>query len=104
MNCHTFVGKDIPQSSSYISNMTGHTEGIGLGLVAPPLSTGIKVIIVGAGFAGLGCAIECKRKGHDVVVLEKFRELKVLGNEHVLLSLNLYSQFPPGDVNSFTVR
>lgn len=41
--------------------------------------TGIKVIIVGAGFAGLACAIECKRKGHEPVVLEKFSELKPLG-------------------------
>jgi hypothetical protein len=61
--------------------MNGHSdvEGIGLGLVAPPSSTGIKVIVVGSGFAGLACAIECKRKGHDVLVLEKFSELKVLG-------------------------
>lgn len=34
-------------------------------------STGIKVIIVGAGFAGLSAAIECDRKGHDVTLLEK---------------------------------
>lgn len=35
----------------------------------PP--TGIKVIIVGAGFAGLAAAIECHRKGHDPIILEK---------------------------------
>jgi 2-polyprenyl-6-methoxyphenol hydroxylase-like FAD-dependent oxidoreductase len=35
----------------------------------PP--TGIKVIIVGAGFAGISAAIECDRKGHDVVLFEK---------------------------------
>lgn len=34
-------------------------------------STGIKVIIVGAGFAGVSAAIECDRKGHSVTVLEK---------------------------------
>jgi 2-polyprenyl-6-methoxyphenol hydroxylase-like FAD-dependent oxidoreductase len=33
--------------------------------------SGIKVIIVGAGFAGVSAAIECDRKGHSVVVLEK---------------------------------
>jgi monoamine oxidase len=60
-------------------NEHSDVEGIGLGLVAPPSSTGIKVIVVGSGFAGLACAIECKRKGHDVLVLEKFSELKVLG-------------------------
>lgn len=46
----------------------------------PPPSTGIKVIIVGAGFAGLTAAIECHRKGHEVLVLESFPELKILGD------------------------
>lgn len=44
----------------------------------PP--TGIKVIIVGTGFAGLTAAIECHRKGHTVLVLESFPELKILGD------------------------
>lgn len=44
----------------------------------PP--SGIKVIIVGAGFAGLTAAIECDRKGHDVVLLERAPELKPLGD------------------------
>lgn len=44
----------------------------------PP--SGIKVIIVGAGFAGLTAAIECDRKGHDVVLFEKVAELKPLGD------------------------
>ncbi|KAE8828309.1 hypothetical protein PTNB85_07496 [Pyrenophora teres f. teres] len=35
----------------------------------PP--TGIRVIIVGAGFAGLSAAIECSRKGHTVMLLDK---------------------------------
>ncbi|KAL1844181.1 hypothetical protein VTJ49DRAFT_3837 [Mycothermus thermophilus] len=35
----------------------------------PP--SGIKVIVVGAGFAGLSAAIECDRKGHSVTLLEK---------------------------------
>jgi 2-polyprenyl-6-methoxyphenol hydroxylase-like FAD-dependent oxidoreductase len=34
-------------------------------------SSGIKVIIVGAGFAGIAAAVECDRKGHHPVVLEK---------------------------------
>lgn len=42
--------------------------------------TGIKVIIVGAGFGGLTAAIECHLQGHDVVVLEAFPELKPLGD------------------------
>lgn len=35
----------------------------------PP--SGIKVIIVGAGFAGVSAAIECDRKGHSVTLVEK---------------------------------
>ncbi|KAL2132756.1 hypothetical protein VTI74DRAFT_3411 [Chaetomium olivicolor] len=35
----------------------------------PP--SGVKVIAVGAGFAGLAAAIECNRKGHSVTLFEK---------------------------------
>ncbi|KAH8896690.1 FAD/NAD(P)-binding domain-containing protein [Thozetella sp. PMI_491] len=42
--------------------------------------TGIKVIVVGAGFGGLTAAIECHRQGHDVEIYESFPELKVLGD------------------------
>lgn len=42
--------------------------------------TGIKVIIVGAGFGGLCAAIECHRQGHNVEIYESFKELKVLGD------------------------
>ncbi len=42
--------------------------------------TGIKVIIVGAGFGGLTAAIECHLQGHDVEIYESFPELKVLGD------------------------
>ncbi|PVH96976.1 FAD/NAD(P)-binding domain-containing protein [Periconia macrospinosa] len=42
--------------------------------------TGIKVIIVGAGFGGLTAAIECIRQGHTPVIYESFPELKVLGD------------------------
>lgn len=44
----------------------------------PP--SGIHVLIVGAGFAGLCAAIECDRKGHRVTLLEKVSELKPLGD------------------------
>ena len=46
----------------------------------PPKATGIKVIIVGAGFAGLTAAIECVRQGHDPLILESFPEVKSLGD------------------------
>ncbi|MCJ1311156.1 hypothetical protein MMC25_004826 [Agyrium rufum] len=42
--------------------------------------TGIRVLIIGAGFAGLTAAIECWRKGHVPIVLESFKELKILGD------------------------
>lgn len=43
-------------------------------------SSGIRVIVVGAGFAGLAAAIECDRKGHHVTILDKVSELKPLGD------------------------
>lgn len=45
-----------------------------------PAKSGIKVIVVGAGFGGLAAAIECHRQGHDVEIYESFKELKVLGD------------------------
>ena len=42
--------------------------------------SGIKVIIVGAGFGGLCAAIECNRQGHEVEIYESFKELRVLGD------------------------
>ncbi|KAI0429726.1 putative monooxygenase [Xylaria sp. FL1042] len=49
-------------------------------LSPPPSKSGLRVIVVGAGFAGLTAAIECHRKGHNVILLEKFPELKLLGD------------------------
>ncbi|CAK3859748.1 FAD NAD(P)-binding domain-containing [Lecanosticta acicola] len=46
----------------------------------PPKSSGIRVVIVGAGFAGLTAAIECSRKGHTCVVLDAVKEMKQLGD------------------------
>ncbi|KAF3770023.1 FAD/NAD(P)-binding domain-containing protein [Cryphonectria parasitica EP155] len=42
--------------------------------------TGIKVIVVGAGFGGLSAAIECHRQGHKVEIYESFPEHKILGD------------------------
>jgi 2-polyprenyl-6-methoxyphenol hydroxylase-like FAD-dependent oxidoreductase len=51
---------------------------------APPTATkpktGIKIVIVGAGFGGLTAAIECHLQGHDVIILEAFPALKPLGD------------------------
>jgi len=44
----------------------------------PP--TGIKLVIVGAGFGGLTAAVEAHLKGHEVVVLEKAAKWEQLGD------------------------
>ena len=40
-------------------------------------SSGIKIIIVGAGFAGITAAIEARRKGHECIILESYRNTNV---------------------------
>lgn len=42
-------------------------------------SNGLKIIIIGAGVGGLSAALECWRKGFEVVVLERADKLSVLG-------------------------
>ncbi len=42
-------------------------------------SSGIDVLIVGTGLAGLSAAIECIRKGHNVRVLERAATINTLG-------------------------
>lgn len=49
-------------------------------MTTPAPKTGIKVLIVGAGFGGLTAAIECHRQGHTVEVYESFPQLKPLGD------------------------
>lgn len=44
----------------------------------------IKVIIVGAGFGGLGAAIECAGRGMDVTLLEKYPDSNSQGGESQL--------------------
>lgn len=46
----------------------------------PARPSGIKVVIVGAGFAGITAAIECTRKGHSCLVLDSVKEMKQLGD------------------------
>lgn len=42
-------------------------------------STGINVLIVGTGLAGLTAALECIRKGHNVRVLERNAGVNTIG-------------------------
>jgi len=55
-------------------------KGVGPDGVAPPGSSGIKVIIVGLGFAGVVAAVECYRKGHNVIVFEQASAMTSAGN------------------------
>lgn len=41
--------------------------------------TGIDVLIVGTGFAGLTAALECTRKGHSVRILERHSTTDMAG-------------------------
>lgn len=75
-----YMNGDLPPTApapAAIPNKTIDTSIIDEHPVQP---SGIKVLIIGAGFAGLTAAIECKRKGHEPLVLESFKELKQLGD------------------------
>jgi monoamine oxidase len=54
-------------------------KGVGPDGTAPPNSSGLKVIIVGLGYAGVVAAVECFRKGHDVTVFEQAPEMTNVG-------------------------
>lgn len=59
-----------------LTNRDSHMESRPLGSYPP---TGIDVLIVGTGLGGLSAALECKRKGHDVRVLERNADINVAG-------------------------
>lgn len=46
--------------------------------------SGIDVIVVGTGLAGLTAAIECVRKGHRVQVLERHTEISTMGDMYFM--------------------
>ncbi|KAK8113254.1 FAD/NAD(P)-binding domain-containing protein [Apiospora sp. TS-2023a] len=46
--------------------------------------SGIDVLIVGTGLAGLTAAIECHRKGHRVQVLERHTEISTMGDMYFM--------------------
>lgn len=46
---------------------------------AAPNSSGIKVVVVGLGLAGLTTAVECHLKGHAVVAFDKVGQVRSLG-------------------------
>ncbi len=63
----------------------------------PP--SGIRVIIVGAGFAGLSAAIECDRKGHSVTLFEKVDNIEEITRFGDIISFDpngsrIFEQWP----------
>lgn len=61
-----------------MSSINGRSETVVDGVHRYP-ANGIKVVIVGGGNGGLNAALECWRKGCDVVVLERASELSPIG-------------------------
>jgi monoamine oxidase len=56
--------------------------------VLPPNSSGIKVIVVGLGYAGVVAAVECHRKGHEVVVYEQTSKVSEGGTSQLEIVSN----------------
>ena len=57
-----------------------HTgRGSGPDGLAYPGSSDINVIVIGLGYAGVTAAIECRRKGHNVVIYEQSPGVSALG-------------------------
>lgn len=58
------------------------------GLEVKPLgsypSSGIDVLIVGTGLAGLTAALECTRKGHNVTILERNATINTAGDMYFM--------------------
>ena len=57
-------------------------------------SSGIHVLIVGTGLAGLTAVLECVRKGHHVRVLERGPSINTAGMSLMTASIN-----PPADTH-----
>ncbi|EME88646.1 uncharacterized protein MYCFIDRAFT_80018 [Pseudocercospora fijiensis CIRAD86] len=59
-------------------------------------STGINVLVIGAGVGGLATAIECVRKGHSVKILERSKKASVGGDMFTIgaSGLRLLDNYP----------
>ena len=58
----------------------------------PP--TGISCVVVGAGVGGLMTALECRRKGHDVRVVEKSSAPSTAGNSIARITFKPFQPEP----------
>lgn len=91
----------VPNLARSLSNMSIENGTIIDGVHRYPIN-GIKVVVVGAGVAGLGTALECWRKGCEVTVLERGEKLSTLGwfsfiscRGELMLYLGDYFTLPP---------
>ena len=84
-----------PQKDATVSDGHVHTNGHaanGNGTLTEPKPvgsyppSGIDVLVVGTGLAGLTASLECVRKGHNVKVLERNATINTAGN---LFSLSI---------------
>lgn len=67
--------------------------------------SGIDVLIVGTGLAGLTAAIECTRKGHNVRVLERNATINTAGQLQLAVKMTLGDpNWPRGHVFHGTER
>jgi 2-polyprenyl-6-methoxyphenol hydroxylase-like FAD-dependent oxidoreductase len=87
------------------TTVNGTKNGVGPDGIATPKSSGIKVIIVGLGYAGCVAAIECHRKGHEVVVYEQAPQITNIGTSPSLPQLYPhYETNLTGDVIGITAN
>ncbi|PVH92858.1 FAD/NAD(P)-binding domain-containing protein [Periconia macrospinosa] len=64
-----------------LTNRDSHMETKPLGSYP---DSGIDVLVVGTGLGGLSAALECKRKGHQVRVLERNTDINVAGDMYFM--------------------
>jgi NADPH-dependent 2,4-dienoyl-CoA reductase/sulfur reductase-like enzyme len=72
----------VDQQTDRTDGHVKQTKGTGGGASKPVgsyPSSGIEVLIVGTGLAGLSASIECVRKGHKVKVLERNSDINTSG-------------------------
>ena len=62
----------------------------------PP--TGIDVLIVGTGLAGLTAAMECVRKGHSVRILERSATISTAGKLTIQTHIKMPVNMSKGDM------
>jgi hypothetical protein len=66
-------------TNGHSNGTNGHSTQMESRPVGSYPSTGIEVLVVGTGLAGLTAAIECIRKGHTVKVVERMSTINTAG-------------------------